>query len=186
MSYYTPANEVVGVYWFHHGCLSVRPSVCSWIPPPASEAVGGYTDWLAVRLSVERWFPHDNSITFWHTMMILKTWVYHNPRRTSIDFGVNRSKVKVKFGLKTLYRFRTITPGTITFSNTMMILHTWVDNDPRRTSIDFWVNRSRSHSDYKLCTVSTRKLHYLLTYNNDTSHMSWSWPKLDLYRFWRQ
>ena len=28
ISLYTPANEVVEVYWFHHSCLSVCPSVC--------------------------------------------------------------------------------------------------------------------------------------------------------------
>ena len=40
-------------------------------------------------------FPHDNSITFWHTMMILYAWIHHDPRRTSIDFCVNMSKIKV-------------------------------------------------------------------------------------------
>ena len=45
------------------------------------------------------------------------------------------------------------------------------------------VQRSRSNSDFKLCTVSTKLLHYILTYNYDTSHMSRAWPKEDLYWF---
>ena len=46
-------------------------------------------------------FPHDISITFWHTIMILHTRVDHDPRRTTIDLMVNRRNVKVKFGLRT-------------------------------------------------------------------------------------
>ena len=56
-------------------------------------------------------FPRDNSISFWHTMMILQTCIDHDPRRTSIDFGVKRSKVKVVFVLCTFYHFRMITPS---------------------------------------------------------------------------
>ena len=40
-------------------------------------------------------FLHDNSILFWLTMMVLHTCVDHDPRRTSIEFGVKRSKVKL-------------------------------------------------------------------------------------------
>ena len=40
-------------------------------------------------------FLHDNSITFWHTMMILYAWIHHDSKRTSIDYCVNMSKVKV-------------------------------------------------------------------------------------------
>ena len=43
-------------------------------------------------------------------MMILHICIEHDTRRTSFDFGVNRSKVKVIFGLWTFYHFRTITP----------------------------------------------------------------------------
>ena len=39
-------------------------------------------------------FLHDNSITFWYTIMVLHTRVDHDPKRTSIDWGVNRSKSK--------------------------------------------------------------------------------------------
>ena len=45
---------------------------------------------LSVRLSVEKWFPHHNSNSIWHTTHD------HDTRRTSIAFWVNRSKVKVK------------------------------------------------------------------------------------------
>ena len=56
------------------------------------------------------WFPHDNSITFWHTIMILHTWVDHDPRSTSIDFGINRSKVKVKSRTLNFVPFHMVTP----------------------------------------------------------------------------
>ena len=52
---------------------------------------------------------YNNFISFWHELMILNTCVDHDPRRTSTDFGVNTSKVKVIFGLWTFYSFRTIT-----------------------------------------------------------------------------
>ena len=81
-------------------------------------------------------FPHDNSITFLHTIMILHTWVHHDPRRTYIDFWVIWSKVKVKCGLWTLQIFRTI---TITFWTTMMILEACVACDMRSNPIDFGV-----------------------------------------------
>ena len=51
------------------------------------------------------------------------------------------SKVKVKFGLQTFYRFLTITP--FHFDLKMMVLHTCVDHDPMRTSIEFGVKRSK-------------------------------------------
>ena len=81
-------------------------------------------------------FPHDNSITFLHTIIVLHTWVHHDPRRTDIDFWVIWSKVKVKCGLWTLQIFRTI---TITFWTAMMILEACVACDMRSNSIDFGV-----------------------------------------------
>ena len=79
----------MGAYWFHHGCLSVH---------------------LSVRLSVEKWFLHDNSFSFCITIMIPHIWVDNDLRRTSIKFRVKRWKVKVKFGLWSFYRFHRITP----------------------------------------------------------------------------
>ena len=70
-------------------------------------------------------------------MIMLHTCVEHDPRRTSIDFGVKRLKDKVKYGLQALYCFCTITP-------------------------------------------------FPLAYNDDTSHMCWTWPEEDLYWFWGQ
>ena len=87
-----------GVYWFHHGCLSVR-------------------------LSVEKCFLHNNYFCFWPTMMILYTCVDHDPRRTSFDFGVKSSKVK--FGLQTFLHFPH--DDSFSFWPAMMILHTCVD-----------------------------------------------------------
>ena len=156
-----PPTKLCGVYWFQHGYLSVRPSVC---------------------LFVEKWFLHDNSFSFWHTMMILRTCIDHDPMRTSIDLGVKRWKVKVViFGLWAFYRFRTITLfafgmkwwyfthvlamtrsiyfgvkrskvkvifGLELFTVFAWKLHfllayTYIDHDPRRTSIDFGVKRSQ-------------------------------------------
>ena len=61
-------------------------------------------------------FPHDNFISLWHTMRILHICVANDLTRTSIDFGVKRSKVN--FVLQTLHRIPTI------ISPTIMILHT--------------------------------------------------------------
>ena len=100
-----------GGYWFHHGCLSVHPPVC---------------------LSVEKWFPHDNSVSFWHTMMILHTCI-----------GFWGQKVGSQGQICTLMFASFPHDNSITFWTTMIILHTWVDHDPRRTFIDFGVNISK-------------------------------------------
>ena len=81
-------------------------------------------------------FLHNNPITFLHTIMLLHTWVHHDPRRTSFDFRVIWSKVKVKYGLWTFQIFRTI---TITFWHTMMTLEACVAFDTRSNPIDFGV-----------------------------------------------
>ena len=64
--FYTPAKEVVEVYWFHNCCLSVCPSVCP---------------------SVKKWFLYKNSSSILHTMMILHIYVDPDSRGTSVDFG---------------------------------------------------------------------------------------------------
>ena len=76
ISLYTPANEVVEVFWLHHGCLSVCQYVC---------------------LSLKKWFLYNISSFIWHTMMILHIYVHVDLRRTSVDFGSKGQKVK--FGL---------------------------------------------------------------------------------------
>ena len=75
---------------------------------------------------------------FWHTIMILQRCNRHDMRRTSIDFGVNRSKVKVKFGLLP-FLLPFLLDNSISFWHTMVILHTCIERDPRRTSVDFEV-----------------------------------------------
>ena len=162
-----PSTKLWGVCWFHHGCLSVRLSVvCGnsghvltitrggpllilgskgqghiwtsnfWpFPHNNSHFLLAYTDdsshmywpwpekdlywfWgLKVKGQDHIWtlnfllFPHDNFISFLHTMMILlHTCIDHDPRRTSIDFGVKKSKVRVIFGLWTFFHFRMKTP----------------------------------------------------------------------------
>ena len=62
-------------------------------------------------------------------MMILHTCIDHDPRMTSLDFGVKRSKVI--FGLKAFYHFRTITPFPY---GIQWWYFTCIDHDPRRTS----------------------------------------------------
>ena len=117
-------------------------------------------------------FLHNNSITFWHTMMILHTCVDHGIKRTSIDFGLNRSKLKVKFGLETLYRFNTITPLPFDIQ-WWYFTHALIMTQRGPLLILGSIGQSsRSNLDLKLCTVSTQWLHYLVTYNNDTSHMN--------------
>ena len=92
VSLYPPPTKLWRVDWFHHGCLSAR-----WMS-------------MSIRLSVEKWSLHSNSISFWHTMIILHTHIAYDQRNTPIDFGVKRSKFKVKFGLQTFNTFHTITP----------------------------------------------------------------------------
>ena len=131
--------------------------------------------------------PHDNPFSFWHSIMICHTCIDHDPRRTSTNFGANRSEVMVKFGFWSLHWFCTITPlffdirwcylthvlpvtrgaslliwcqeiivrlgvwnllyfrtVNLIFWTTIMVLHTWFCSfDPRRTPIDFWVERSK-------------------------------------------
>ena len=63
---------------------------------------------------------------------------------------------------------------------------TWEGPQSIFRSID---QRSRSNSDLNVLpffTVSARYLHFLLAYNDDTSHMYLAWPKEDLYWFWDQ
>ena len=87
ISLYTPANAVDEVYWFHHSCLTVCPSVCP---------------------SVKKWLLYNNSSSVWHTMMILHIYVDLDPRRTSVDFGSKGQRWNLDF--KLFYRFRTTAP----------------------------------------------------------------------------
>ena len=87
ISLYTPANEVVEVYWFHNSCLSVCPSVCP---------------------SVKNWFLYNNSSSVWHTMMILHMYIDLDLRRTSVYFGSKGQRSNLDF--KLFYRFRTTAP----------------------------------------------------------------------------
>ena len=41
-------------------------------------------------------FPQSNSSTFWHAIMILHTCVSYEPRRTSYNFGVKRSRLNLE------------------------------------------------------------------------------------------
>ena len=104
-NHYTPVNEVVvvgggGGYWFHYGCLSV-----------------------------EKWFLLDNTFSDWHTIMIHHICIDRKPMRTSIDFGVKRSRSYLDFKL-----FPFPHDNSISFWLTIMMLHTCFD-------IDFGVQR---------------------------------------------
>ena len=76
-------------------------------------------------------FPHENSISFWYTMMVLHTCIDHEPRRTSIDFGVKMSRYYLDFELFTVSAWKLH----------FFLVYTYIDHDPRRTSIDFGVKR---------------------------------------------
>ena len=124
-------------------------------------------------------FPHDNSITFWHTMLILHTWVDHDPRRTSIDFLVSSRHIW------TLNFVPFPHDNSITFWHTIMFLHTWVDHNPRWTSIDFRVNRSKVKVKFGLSTFQnfwTITLSYL-TYTDDTWRICCLLSEEQPYRF---
>ena len=47
-------------------------------------------------------FPHDNSISLWHTMMILHMCVNHDLTKTSFEIWVERSKSNLHFKLLTV------------------------------------------------------------------------------------
>ena len=105
--YYIPLQQSLGggVYWFHHCCLSVRPSVC-----------------------------------------LLKSGF-----RTITPFPSH--KFKVKFVLWSLHHFRMIT--SLPFDLQWWYSHmSW--SWPKEDLYWFWGQRSRSNSDFKLCTFSTR------------------------------
>ena len=150
---------------------------------------------LSIRLSVEKWFPHDNSISFWHTMMILYKCIAHDRKKTPYwclgqgqictfkfaSFPHGRTvtfwhkvmilntrwpwpkgdlyyfwgqKVKGRGQTRTLSFDHFPHDNSISFWHTIIILDTWVDYDPRRTSIDFGVKRSKVKVIFELWTVS--------------------------------
>ena len=49
ISLYTPANEVVEVYWFHNSCLSVCPSVCPSVK-------SGFCTITALPFDIQWWY----------------------------------------------------------------------------------------------------------------------------------
>ena len=94
-------------------------------------------------------FPHDNSISVSHSVMILHTCVDYVPRRTSIGFGGRKVK-----GRGQIWTYILLFPhdNCFSFCPTMMVLHTCVDYDPRpllilRLKCQMW----RSNPDFKLC-----------------------------------
>ena len=85
-------------------------------------------------------FPHDIHLFLAYnndTSQMYWPW----PEKDLYRFGVNRLKIKVKFGLKFLqFVFPPfLFDNSISFWYTMMILHTCIKRDPRRTSVDFGV-----------------------------------------------
>ena len=77
-------------------------------------------------------YSHHTSIPFWHTiaMMILHICVDDDPRMTSIDFSVKRSKVMVRFRVLSMHCFRILTI-LLLFWPTKVVAT--VDFDPRIT-----------------------------------------------------
>ena len=91
-------------------------------------------------------------------------------------------QVKVKFVLRILHWFRTITPLPFDLQ-WWYFTHDW--SWPKEDLLIFGSigQRSSSYLYFEVCIVSTDNL---LTYNDDTPHTSWSWPKEDIYWFWGQ
>ena len=75
-------------------------------------------------------YLHHTFIPFWHTMMILHICVDDDPRMTSIDFSVKRSKVMVRFRVWSMHCFRIVTI-LLLFWPTIVVAT--VDFDPRIT-----------------------------------------------------
>ena len=91
---------------------------------------------------------------------------------------------KVKFGLQTFYRFSTITPYPCGIQWWYWWYSTCVVHDLTRTSIwDQKVNGQGQNLDFKLFTISAQSLLFLSAYNDNTSYMYWTLPKMDLYWF---
>ena len=113
-------------------CLSVYPSVC---------------------LYVEKGFPNDNCISFWHTMMILHTCIVHDRRKNLLILG---SKVKVICVLWRLNRFNSITPLPFELQWWYVTHELTMTQEGPLLILGSIGKRSRSNSDFNLCTVSTR------------------------------
>ena len=85
-------------------------------------------------------FPHYNSISFWHTIMILHTWIDHDPRRTtSLMILESRSQGHIW----TLNFAPFPHNHSIIFWHTMMVLDAFVACDPEEHPYWFWVKRSK-------------------------------------------
>ena len=78
-------------------------------------------------------FPHNNSTTYWHTVMILHTWVGHDPRRNSSSLGLGQGQIRTLNFAKFSHN------NCIIFWPTMMILDVCDVCDPRINPIDFEV-----------------------------------------------
>ena len=159
---YTPINEIrEGVYWFHHGCLSICLSVRLW----------------------KMWFPHDNSISFWAT--VNDTSHVYCPWPEEYPYWIWGEKVKCQGQIYTLKFAQFPHDNYITFWHAIMILHTGVDHEPRRTSIEFGVK-----GQGQIWTLDFAKFlhnnYYLLTYSDDTWLMCCLWSKEQPYWFWSQ
>ena len=83
------------------------------IIPQANEVGGGgilVSSWLSVRLAVRLRLWKSDICTIIPLTLDLHSCVDHDLRRTTTDFRVKRSKVKVTFGLQIFNSFYTITP----------------------------------------------------------------------------
>ena len=105
-------------------------------------------------------------------MMILHTCIKRDPRRTSVDFEVKSQGHILNLNF---VPFPHCDP--ISFWHTMMI---WWDQEVKGEGYIC------AYFMFDLFIFSVLLLYYLLTYNNDTSHMCFLWAKKDLYLFWGQ
>ena len=97
---------------------------------------------------------HMISIYFWHTIMILHRCIDHDLKRTSLGLGSIGKKLRSNLNFKLFtIRFPFLLDNSIFFWHTMMILHTCIKRDPRRTSVDFEV-KSLLFTLYRFHTVT--------------------------------
>ena len=154
ISLYTPANEVMEVYLFHHSSLS-----------------------LHVHLSFRLWksgfctiTPLPFDIQWWYfTYMLILTW--------GGSLLILGQKVKGQiWTLNFFHRFRTTSPFAFGIHNDTSHLY-W----PRPEKDLYWLwgqsIKGQCHIwSLNFVSFPHDKSIYFLAYNNDTSQMYWPWP----------
>ena len=158
-------NEVVGLHWFHHGCSSVcvhlsvcgNSGFCRMTPLPFAvqwwyfthvfdhHPRRNYNDFGVKRSDIFwlRTFYRFRTITpfsFFHKMIILHTCIDHV---REVPLSILGFKGQSQGHVWTLNFLPFPHDDSISFWHTLIILHTFIEHDPRKTSIDFGIKRSK-------------------------------------------